>query len=93
MGKAEKIWNHLAERADLSEEAMPGQPIVELFGHSRVLIENHGGIKVYSLEEIVVNVKFGFVCIYGSDLEIIRMSAENLVVKGKIEKILLHRRD
>ena len=37
----------MVERADLPGEALPGQPLVELLGERRVLIEHHGGVTEY----------------------------------------------
>ena len=39
MNKAAKFWNRFADHADLVDESMPGQTIVEITGFSRVLIE------------------------------------------------------
>ena len=50
MGKGRMILQRLADGADLSAEPLPGQPIVEIAGDRRVLIENHFGVKEYSRE-------------------------------------------
>lgn len=93
MGKTEKLWDKLTESADLTAEAMPGQTIVEIAGENRVLVENHGGIKVYTQSEVIVNTKYGFAHICGSGLDIIRMSTETLIIKGRVREIKLQRRD
>lgn len=92
MGKGESLWQRFAEHADLEEEAMPGQTIVELAGDNRVLIENHFGVKGYSREKIVVKVKFGFVHVCGGCLELTRMTKEQLVIRGRIDQVALQRR-
>ena len=55
MGKGRMILQRLADGADLSAEPLPGQPIVEIAGDRRVLIENHFGVKEYSREKIGAN--------------------------------------
>ena len=90
--KTERIWDILTETADLSEETLPGQPIVEIAGDSRVLIENHLGVKGYSHEQIVVKVKYGDIHICGSCLELKRMSLHRLVIRGRICRVMLCRR-
>ncbi|MBQ7129913.1 MAG: sporulation protein [Oscillospiraceae bacterium] len=82
----------LWERLDLPGEAIPGQPLVEIAGDSRVLIEQHRGVREYSRERIGVNVKFGVVQVCGSCLELRRMTREQLVIRGKIDGISLLRR-
>lgn len=92
MGKRRYIWERLADGADLAAEPMPGQPIVEIAGDRRVLIENHFGVKEYSREKIAVKVKYGFVCVCGCGLELIRMTREQLVISGRIDAVSLVRR-
>jgi len=82
----------LWERLDLPGEAIPGQPLVEIAGDSRVLIEHHGGIREYSRERIGVKVKYGLVQVCGSCLELRCMTREQLVICGKIDGITLLRR-
>ena len=76
------ILQRLADGADLSAEPLPGQPIVEIAGDRRVLIENHFGVKV----------KYGLVCVCGCDLELIRMTKEQLIISGRIDAVTLIRR-
>lgn len=82
----------LADDADLSSESLPGVPIVEVAGESRVLIERHGGMTEYSRERICVKVRYGFVCVCGCGLELTRMSREQLVISGRIDCVQLQRR-
>ena len=65
----------------------PGQPLVELVGDRRVLIEHHKGISQYSREEICVVVCFGQIIITGEAMEICQMSKEHLIIRGSIEEI------
>ena len=70
-------------------EVLPGTILVEIVGDRRVLIENHGGIKVYSCNEITVASKNGVLCVTGQDLTIARMTKEQLVITGKIDGVQL----
>lgn len=92
MGKGHFFLERLANNSDLVMEPLPGQPIVELTGDRRVLIENHFGVKAYGRERIVIKVKFGYVCVCGSGLELLRMTREQLVIRGRIDGISLQRR-
>lgn len=92
MGKGRHFLERIAEETDIMVEPLPGQPIIEIAGDRRVLIENHFGVKGYSPERIVVKVKYGFLCICGCGMEIVKMTREQLVIHGKLNEITLQRR-
>lgn len=92
MGKGEGILAHLAETTDLPGESVPGQSILELMGDHRVLIEHHRGVQEYSREKIGVKVRFGSVTVCGCNLELVHMTKEQLVIRGRIDTVTLHRR-
>lgn len=92
MGMGRYLLERLADEADLTAEPLPGQPIVEIAGDRRVLIENHFGVKEYSRERITVKVKYGFVSVCGCHLELMRMTKEQLVICGRIDGVMLQRR-
>lgn len=92
MDRGQFFLERLAEDVDLSMEPLPGQTIVEVAGDRRVLIENHFGIKAYGREKILVKVKYGYVCICGCGLELLRMTREQLVIRGRIDAVTLQRR-
>ena len=79
----------IADRAELSEEAMPAQPVVELLGEGRVLIEGHKGVSAYSDREIDVKTRLGIVRISGCNLKLTNMSTYRLVISGSISCVYL----
>ena len=82
----------LADHAELEEEMVPGQPVVELLGEGRVLIEGHRGVSGYSEREIAVNTRIGVVKITGCNLKLTRMSVSRLIISGGISCVQLSRR-
>ena len=82
----------LTEQMDLTGEAEL-ESIVELVGSRRVLIEHHKGICQYRQDLIGVHLRAGKVCISGSNMEIARMTKEQLVITGRIDEIKLQGRD
>lgn len=91
--KQRRGWiERLAESTDLQGEAFPGQPLLELYGERRVLIEHHNGVTEYGRERIRVRVKYGDLCVCGGCLELARMTAQQLVITGRIDSITLVRR-
>lgn len=93
MGRGRFLLDRLAEEADLAAQPLPGQPIVEIAGDNRVLIENHFGVKEYGTQRITVKVKYGCVCVGGCNLELQRMTKEQLVIKGRIDCVTVQRRE
>lgn len=91
----EKVrWlDRLSDELDLAGENPPGQPIIEVAGERRVLIERHRGVVQYGSDQICVKVKYGLIRIQGSCLEIVRMTREQLVISGRIDAVILCRRE
>ena len=73
--------------ANLQSETLPGVPLIEMYGSSRVFVENHGGISLYTSEEIGVNTKIGTILIRGKNLKISCISDQHLVISGQIFQI------
>lgn len=92
MGKGHELMTFLMDQTMWEPESVPGQPIVEIAGDRRVLIENHLGVAAYGQEKILTKVKFGTVCICGCNLEIVHMTKDQLVIYGNIDFIKLQRR-
>ncbi len=92
MNDSKHLIDRLTVTADLSDEPIPGTPLIEIAGHRRVLIEHHCGVTQYSCEKIGVKVKYGQVIISGCNLELTRMTKEQLIVSGCIESVNLMRR-
>jgi len=86
------ILQRMTESMDLTGEPIPGQPLIEIAGDRRVLIENHFGVREYSRERIGIHVKFGDLVVCGCGLELTRMTKEQLVISGRIDCVTLHRR-
>lgn len=92
MGKGKRCFENIMARSGLSPEAVPGQPIVEIAGDRRVLIECHRGVLAYSREEIRVSVGYGSLRVSGCGLEMVHMTREKLIISGRIDSVQLQRR-
>lgn len=92
MTKAKHVWQAISWAGDIHAQPLPGVPLVELAGDRRVLIENHFGVREYSRERIGVKVKFGLVVVCGQELELSRMTKQQLVIRGAVASISLERR-
>ena len=88
----EQILQRITERVELSGEPIPGQPVIEIGGENRVLIENYSAVREYNPQRICVLVKYGSVTVAGCGLELRRITKEQLVIAGRIDGVTLHRR-
>ena len=77
MGSKE-VWKRLSEQTDVT--ALPRQSVVEIGGDRRVLIEEHFGVQEYSRDTITVKVRYGCVTVCGGDLELTRMTREQVEI-------------
>lgn len=85
------FMERLTKAADLEEEPIPGLPLVEIAGDRRILIEHHCGVTQYGRCQISVRVKYGSVVIHGTQLELSRMTGQQLIITGRIESVQLER--
>lgn len=92
MWKGRNFIDNLMAQASVNSDSLPVQPIVEITGANRVLIECHKGVLAYSRERILVGVQYGSLCVCGCGLELIHMSREKLIINGRIDSVSLQRR-
>lgn len=93
MDNGNRLWERIFQQADLPDEVFPGQPLVEIVGNWRVLMEHHCGVKEYGPEKICVRVKYGVVQICGNGLHLRCMTKNQLVISGCICSITLLRKE
>lgn len=74
-------------------ETLSMQPIMELAGDRRILIENHSGVTEYSTTQIGIQVAYGILLVCGNNLELTQMTRNHLVIIGSVEKIILLRKE
>ncbi len=91
MKRRNQIFERIVVGADLPGECLPGVPLVEIAGEGRVLVENHCGVTAYKHCEICIKVKYGQICVCGNDLELARMTKNQLVITGEISGVKLYR--
>ena len=84
-----KFVQNLKDAVDLPDEPIPGQPLIEISGQCRVLIEHHCGVVNYTHEMIGVRVKYGSILIGGKNLTLTKMTRQQLIISGIIESVEL----
>lgn len=91
MGKGRALLQRLADEAELMEENVSSEPILELWGDSRVLIERHLGVAQYGCDRICVRIPDGMFTVEGDGLTLCRMCAQQLLIRGKIARVSVKR--
>ena len=91
MGRDHKLYKRLMSSAYLQDEPIPGQPLIEIVGNCRVLIERHLGITEYGKEKIVIKTRQGHISVSGMGLELISITKSQLVIKGTIHGVSIIR--
>lgn len=91
MKKYSNLLDKVAIAVDLPGEPVPGCPLVEIAGESRVLIENHRGVLQYGETNICLRVSYGCVKVHGCNLRLIRMTRQQVIITGRIESVALCR--
>lgn len=91
MKRQKDVMKRLAGFRDMSDDVLPGVPLVEITGDHRVLIEHHRGVVAYGCHEICVRVRYGILSVSGSALNLARMTKDQLVICGCIENVRLMR--
>lgn len=74
----------LAQRLGLPPDVLPGQPVVELAGRGRLVVENHCGIRSYSREHICLGLPQGMLEISGRGLTVANMTRREVLIRGTI---------
>jgi len=82
-------WFDLLQKTSETQLHLKKRPILEVYGQSRILIENHLGIIAYAHDEIKVKVAFGIYLIRGHRLVILEINRDHLVISGCIEGVAI----
>ncbi|MGM9916007.1 sporulation protein YqfC [Anaerotignum sp.] len=78
---------NMTEALELPKEIMLNLPLISFIGREEVSIENYKGILEYGEETVRVGTAAGVLRLTGRGLCIKQLSAECLVVTGRVEKL------
>ena len=87
----EKVFGLLPELLDLPDQALPGVPIIEVYGDRRVLVEGCFVVLQYADNCIKLRNPSTIICVVGSGLHMVEISSSQTVITGKIENISICR--
>lgn len=85
--KPNRLGTKLAEFLELPLDTVIELPKMVVSGNQQLVIENHRGLIEYERSVIRVGTKLGEIKITGSELALISVLKEELVIAGKIGQI------
>lgn len=77
----------LGDLFDLPAEAFAGSAKISVTAGKHALIDNHKGVLAFSDSQVLVSCARGRLAISGSSLRLDTMSASQLLVSGKIQRV------
>lgn len=75
----------MTEALELPKEILLNLPLISLIGREEVTIENYKGILAYGEDTVRIGTAAGILHLRGQELSIKELTAECLVVTGRIE--------
>lgn len=81
------LRKNMTEALELPKEIMLNLPLISLVGREEVTIENYKGILEYGAETVRIGTAAGILHLAGQGLCLKQLSAECMVVTGKLERI------
>lgn len=83
----EGFRDQLSKLFEVPPEVVSDFPKIVLVGNQEISIENFNGLIEYTTQKIRMNTKCGILVIDGIDLEIKKMTADYMILKGTIIQI------
>ena len=88
-----KLKKQLNEFSEMPEELTMRLPKIVILADEECLIENCQGIIEYENDKIRLKTKIGDICIIGKNLHINEMGEGELLIKGKVNSVLIEGED
>lgn len=87
MRKRKSEPSKLERLLEIPEELSTNRPKVTIMGFEQVLVENHRGILEYQDYFVRLNTYIGIININGFNLKLGEMTADDILVTGKIDSV------
>ena len=84
----QRIKQLVVRTMDLPQDVIMDLPRITMIGQLHIYIENHRGLLVFSETEVRLMLKHGQLLISGSALVIKTILPEEIMIEGKIDKVL-----
>jgi sporulation protein YqfC len=82
-----RLGRRLADLLEIPEDIVLDLPRVTLVGNLQLVMENHRGIVEYGPERVRLALAQGELVVSGSDLALVSLSEEEIIVEGQISRI------
>lgn len=78
----------ITDKMDLPADVMMDLPRITMIGHIHIYIENHRGLLTFKDNEVRLLLKNGQLLIKGSSFVIKTILPEEILLEGKIDKVI-----
>lgn len=85
--KLYELPEELADRLDIPEDLLHPASKLTVTAGRRVLVENHRGVLEYGRERILVKLARGRLSVEGSELRLVAMNREELLIAGRVRTV------
>lgn len=87
----EKRYNKMNRLLEIPKEVCSDEPKIIMTGFDEILIENYRGILEYEEFFVRISTHIGIVNINGYNLNLDKMTDDDIKIKGKIESVDIER--
>ena len=82
-----QLREFIAEKMSLPKDVVMDLPRVSICGDKEIFVENHKGIMEYTRECVRIKMNDGLLNIYGTDLRIIILETDRMVINGDFNSV------
>jgi sporulation protein YqfC len=83
----EGVTRKITAGLGLPKEVALNLPLISIYGHEEINIENYKGMVEYSEEKIRLSTTIGIICIKGRKLVVKQITSESVSVKGVLTAV------
>ncbi len=83
MKKNKKFLNKFKE---IKEDIIVGVPLITQISNNKIIVENYKSILGFLDHEVKISTSVGTLTIIGKDIVMREMTAETIIIEGKIQK-------
>lgn len=80
----ERVGRTLAGLMEIPRDLVLEVPRITMVGREELYLENHKGIIEYGQHKLKINLNRGYLELYGEDLRIAALRADDMVITGRV---------
>lgn len=85
------IRGRIPEMLGIPDQTLPGEPIIEIYGDRRVLVEGKSAVVQYGTGCIKLKYSCGTITVSGCGLCMSELSTQQIIITGRIDCVSISR--